>query len=160
MFIRVIADQVTYTYEALAMTSVYFVYVGTVVGVHLYTKLIPQKSESPDKLSLFSLMTPANRRSGADMRVIHAEQLKSSHLIDDVLREGDHAAGRLGDVDARKVLYRGLEDEAGTGLLELEEEQHTKDVLGATMLNELQKELQPLDLEQVADSAWQLGAGE
>ena len=91
---------------------------------------------------------------------IHSEHLKSSHLIDDVLREGDTASVRLGDVDARKVLYRDLEDEAGTDLLELEEEQHTKDVLGATMLNELQKELQPLDLEQVADSAWQLGAGE
>ena len=79
MFIRVIADQVTYTYEALAMTSVYFVYVGTVVGVHLYTKLIPQKSESPDKLSLFSLMTPANRRSGADMLGVQLHIGESLH---------------------------------------------------------------------------------
>jgi Ca2+/Na+ antiporter len=36
LFLKVIADSVTETIEAFLMTSVYFLYVGTVVGVHLF----------------------------------------------------------------------------------------------------------------------------
>jgi len=36
LFLKVIADSVTETLEAVAITSVYFLYVGTVVGVHLF----------------------------------------------------------------------------------------------------------------------------
>ncbi len=210
LFIRVIADSVTFTYEALAMTSIYFVYVGTVVGMHLYTKLIPRKTISSDRLGLFSFLnTPdsvngnssptgagggrgGSRYSGNDMLGIQSEHLKRNPLIDDAL--GDTHGGknsptatammRLADVDMiSKVLDKDLEDIEGTksttGLLELEEDfnDHMNDKnneestsyhdnqaassngFGVTMLTELQKELQPLDLEQMADNAWQIGAG-
>ena len=171
LFIRVIADSVTVTYEALAMTSVYFVYVGTVIGMHLYTKLIPRKAASNDKLGLLSFLnTPDNlplagRQSSGDMLGIHSEHLKRNPLIDDALKDEESAvAMRLVKMDISKVLDRDLEDVEGTGLLELENEEHeieeqTSSGLGVTMLNELQKELQPLDLEQLADSTWQIGAG-
>ena len=179
LFIRVIADSVTFTYEALAMTSVYFVYVGTVVGIHLYTKLIPRKTSSDDKLGLFHFMntpdstnstSPAYRRDSADMLGIHSEHLKRNPLIDDALRDAGSTTMGLADVDINKVLDRDLEDaeREGTRLLELDEDEAlhpdgelfgTATPLGTTMLNELHKELQPLDLEQVADGAWQIGAG-
>ena len=38
LFLKVIDDAVTELLEAVAMTSVYFVYVGTVVGFHLYNR--------------------------------------------------------------------------------------------------------------------------
>lgn len=54
LFLKVISDSITDTLEALCMASVYFIYVGSVIGLHLYkTYKQAQKKKRKETLLRF-----------------------------------------------------------------------------------------------------------
>jgi hypothetical protein len=71
LFLKVIADSVTETLEALATTSIYFIYVGTVVFAHLYQKHQKSLSSKAKQTPLDGILTKVDRQ---EMRMADESQ--------------------------------------------------------------------------------------